>query len=366
MIRKLRERRGLTIEELEEAARVSRNTITKLLTFQNSCSDLREALQSRRIDTDMATDLLRFISTAADTRAQLSDPGWQQGYHNQKLKCAFEKIKSGNDRNDCELATDQWLSQWTTMGDKTRGSIVAGMNAILHTANTGVVRAMLSENTNCSPDTMLEDGKSFLVNYPTSDSGPTGRYICGSWKFITQWQVLRRRPNARRFLNTIWCDEFQESCTSFDPRFMARCRAFGGSMVCLTQSVHALYAALGGENGKSQANALLANFRYKLAHPLADYETAEMFSNLLGKSLQTFVGGSSTPQRDMFDDFFGHNAYTGNFSEHYEQILHPNAFMSGLRTGRDGVSDAILIRSGEPFPNGANYLKCTFTRKDRR
>jgi hypothetical protein len=316
--------------------------------------------------TVTATDLLHFISTAASSPAQLSDPDWQRGRHNQLLKCAFEKAKSAIDTKDCELATEQWLSQWTTLGDKTRGSILAGMNAILHTANTGIVRAMLSEGTNCSPDTMLERGKSVLVNFPTSDSGPTGRFICGAWKFCTQWQVLRRKPDARRFFNVIWCDEFQESYTSFDPRYLARCRSFRGCMVCLTQSIHALYGSLSGENGKSQANALLANFRYKLAHSLADHETAEMFSNLLGKSLQTFVGGSSGQQRDMFDDFFGNSTYTGNFSEHYEQILHANVFMGGLRTGRDGVSDAILIRSGEPFPNGTNYLKCTFTRKDRR
>jgi hypothetical protein len=316
--------------------------------------------------TVTATDVQHFIETAANSPAELNDPAWRQRFHNQKLKCAHEKTKSRIDANDCELANNQWLSTWTTMGDKTRGSIVAGMNANLHTANTGIVRAMLSENTNCSPDTMLQEGKSILVNFPTSDSGPTGRFICGAWKYCTQWQVLRRRPDERRYLNALLCDEFQEIVTNFDPRYMARCRAFGGCMVCLTQSVHALYAALGGENGKSQAKALLANFRYKLAHSVADYETAEMLSNLLGKSLQTSVGGSSTPQRDMFDDFFGHNAYTGNFSEHYEPVLQPNAFMSGLRTGRDGVSDAILIRSGEPFPNGANYLKCTFTRKERR
>jgi hypothetical protein len=316
--------------------------------------------------TVKATDLLDFISTAANSPAELSDPDWQGRVHNQLLKCAFEKAKSGNVAKDCKLATNQYLSQWPTMGDKTRGSIVAGLNAILHTANTGIVREMLSENTNCSPATMLKKGKSFLVNFPTSDSGPTGRFIGGSWKYSTQWQVLRRRPDDRHFFNVIWCDEFQESYTSFDPRYLARCRAFGGCMVCLTQSIHALHGTLSGENGKSQAHALLANYRYKIAHSLADFETAEMFSNLLGKSLQTFVGGSSAPQRDLFDDFFGNNTYTGNFSEHYEQILHPNAFMGGLRTGRDGVSDAILIRSGEPFPNGANYLKCTFTRKDRR
>jgi hypothetical protein len=236
---------------------------------------------------------LRFISTASNSPNQLADPDWQRGRHNQLLKCAFEKAKNAIDANDCELATEQWLSQWTTLGDKTRGSILAGMNAILHTANTGIVRAMLSEGNNCSPDTMLERGKSVLVNFPTSDSGPTGRFICGAWKFCTQWEVLRRKPDARRFFNVIWCDEFQESCTSFDPRYLARCRSFRGCMVCLTQSIHALYGSLSGENGKSQANALLANFRYKLAHSLADHETAEMFPICWGRVFKLLLAAQA-------------------------------------------------------------------------
>ena len=68
----------------------------------------------------------------------------------------------------------------------------------------------------------------------------------------------------------------------------------------------------------------------------------------------------------MFDSMFGRSSYTGNFSEHFEQILQNNAFLSGLRTGGPDngfLADAILVRSGMPFSNGASFLPCTFTQK---
>jgi hypothetical protein len=114
---------------------------------------------------------------------------------------------------------------------------------------------------------------------------------------------------------------------------MAQCRSHRGCMVYLTQSLHSYYSALKGESGRHQADALLSNFHHKLFHALGDVQTAEWASSLIGKSLQTFVGGSSHDEGDMFDTMFGRTNYSGNFSEHYEQILQNNAFLSGLRTG---------------------------------
>jgi hypothetical protein len=137
-------------------------------------------------------------------------------------------------------------------------------------------------------------------------------------------------------------------------------------MVYLTQSLHSYYSALKGESGRHQADALLSNFHHKLFHALGDVQTAEWASSLIGKSLQTFIGGSSNDGGDMFDAMFGRSNYTGSFNEHYEQILQNNAFLSGLRTGGTAnqfLADAILIRSGEPFASGASYLPCAFSQK---
>ena len=60
------------------------------------------------------------------------------------------------------------------LADRTRTSIAAGIFGILHVATTGIVREMCSGTTNCSPDTMLQQGKSILINMPFPQYGPSG------------------------------------------------------------------------------------------------------------------------------------------------------------------------------------------------
>ena len=62
---------------------------------------------------------------------------------------------------------------------------------------------------------------------------------------------------------------------------------------------------------------------------------------------------------------FGDAAVTYSSNEHTEEIVQPREFMHGLRTGGppDFVADAIVIKSGEPFSWGGNYLKVAFSQR---
>jgi len=60
---------------------------------------------------------------------------------------------------------------------------------------------------------------------------------------------------------------------------------------------------------------------------------------------------------------FGRNRMTGSFSTHYEYTLQPRVFLHGLRTGgavNGRMVDAYVIRSGEPFSSGENYVFASF------
>jgi len=79
-----------------------------------------------------------------------------------------------------------------------------------------------------------------------------------------------------------------------------------------------------------------------------------------------FIGGSTQPAQDIWDCVLGTGQFTGNFNSHYEHILQPNVFMNGLRTGgklNGHVCDAVVIRSGEPFSNGQNFLQVAFSQR---
>jgi hypothetical protein len=209
-------------------------------------------------------------------------------------------------------------------------------------------------------------GKWILVNAPPALYGDSGNFINAAWKYQTQRAVLRRHAQEGDCINVIWCDEAQQFVNSHDAHYLAQCRSHLGCMVFLTQSLHSYYSALKGMNGRHQADALLSNFHTKIFHALGDVQTAEWASNLVGKSLQTFVGGSMPPEEDVFGAMMGFTRFTGSFSEHFENILQPNVFLGGMRTGGPSngyVCDAIIIRSGEKFSNGESFLQVAFSQQ---
>jgi type IV secretory pathway TraG/TraD family ATPase VirD4 len=312
-----------------------------------------------------APHLQRFITGAAHSPEQLKNEEWRRDFHCELIRRATDKSKSPIEEHDFAQAVDYWLAEIPTMADKTRSSIAVNVMGILHVMNTGIVRELMSTATNVSPDDMFA-GRWIIVDMPPSEWGDIGLFVAAAWKYITQRRNLRRDARAGDAINVIWCDEAQQFVNSHDSQYLAQCRSHLGCMVFLTQSLHSYYATLHGESGRHQADALLANAGHKVLHALGDVQTAEWASGLIGKSLQTFTGGSMAPVMDVWEELAGKSQYTGNFSQHYELILQNNVFLNGLRTGglANGLMcDAIVIRSGEPFRWGGNYLRVAFSQR---
>ncbi|MEZ6052570.1 MAG: hypothetical protein R3C02_14475 [Planctomycetaceae bacterium] len=248
------------------------------------------------------------------------------------------------------------------MAQKTRSSIEVGVNGILHTFNTGIVRELVSGETNVSPDEMFQ-GKWIMVNMSPSAWGDIGNFVNAGWKYLTQRAVLRRQAGEGDTFNVIWCDEAQRNVNSFDSQYLAHRRSHLGCMVFLTQSLSSFYSVLMVSAGRHQADALMANFGHTIIHA-CDPITAQWASSKLGKKLETFIGGSMAPSNDLWDDLWGRSQYTGSFSEHYEPVLQEHVFAERPRTG--GIStacDAILLRNGQPFSHECNWLNVSFSQK---
>jgi type IV secretory pathway TraG/TraD family ATPase VirD4 len=251
------------------------------------------------------------------------------------------------------------------MADRTRSSILAGVMGILHTFNTGVVRLLVSTTTTISPDDLFK-GKWILVDMAPTEWGDAGKFVAAGWKYLAQRAILRRHVKEGDNIVTIWCDEAWQFFNSFDAHFIAQCRSHQGSLVYLTQSRQSYYAAMKGQAGRHEADAFLANFQHKVFHSLGDVETSEWACSLVGRSLQNFFGGSSQQESSVFDELFGTGSQTASFSEHFEAVLQPNAFLHGLRTGgpaNDLLCDAIIVRSGTPFSSGQNWIKVSFSQR---
>ena len=313
--------------------------------------------------TPDAPGLLRFISTAAYKPDQLKDPAWRERDHNQIMKAAWEKKdKSIIQKADFELIRDFWQNEFVLMDDKPRSSGLAGVMNTLHTFNTGLVRMMCSTETSVPP-AVLDEGTSILVNFPFSSYGPTGRFIAGGWKYLVQKHILRRKWDPSGFFNVMMLDEYQESATEMDARYLAQCRSHGGAMFTLTQTVNSEYAAIGGK-GQHRADQLLSNFGTHIYH-VSDPTTAKFASALLGQRRETFISSSPSASQGIGEDIFGHQQNGGSISESYQPILQPSAFMTDLRAGGPPhfCVDGIVIRVGERFRNGENWIKVAFRQK---
>ena len=309
--------------------------------------------------------ILRFIMTAATSPEELGKEAWQSLYHFKAMERAHGRPKTPVQAHDFELLEEFWINEYPRMDPKTRSNGLAGVMNILHTFNTGLVREMASGETNCSPDDVL-DGKWVLVNFPPSAWGEVGSFICSGWKYLTELAILQRKADDATPFATIWVDEAHLFVTNFDSTFVAQSRSHRGCLVYLTQSVSSFYGSMKGENGRHQADALLANFSHVIVHA-SDPVTAKWASSKLGRCKEVLYSGSSSPQHDamIWDQMYSQQQVNSSFSEHYESVLQDQEFMVGRTGGPDNryLADAIVIKSGEPFADGKSYKRVTFSQR---
>jgi hypothetical protein len=330
---------------------------------QQSERMLQNAIEPVRLATGTVSpvDLQRFITGAATSREMLATPAWQRDFHNRVLEKAYYAPKTKIEAADFEQVQAYWLGEIPSLNDRTRSSISTHAQGILHVLCNGVVRDLVATTSNVSP-AIMDEGKWVLVDMPVSRYGASGAMVNGLWKLATQRHILRRHAADKRKVTVLYIDEFQNFVNSFDPTFLAECRSHGGCMAVLSQSLHSFYSALSGDKAAEHAaNALLTNFAHRIFCSLGDAISADWASGLLGKKLETMIGGSMAPEESMWGTLMGQTKVTGSFNQSYQPVLQPNVFMHGLRTGSGGVADAIVIRP-EPFSNGQNYLRVAFTR----
>jgi hypothetical protein len=121
-----------------------------------------------------------------------------------------------------------------------------------------------------------------------------------------------------------------------------------------------------GRASEHKVKSLLTNFSLKVFHALGSPDDAEYASSLIGRDKQLFFGGSTGGETSFHDELTGRTSFQGSFSQHMEQLVQPAVFMNGLRTGgkeNKFECDAIVIKSGEGWVSGANWLPVTFTQK---
>ncbi|HZY72242.1 MAG TPA: type IV secretion system DNA-binding domain-containing protein [Edaphobacter sp.] len=309
-------------------------------------------------------DLQKFLTTALRHPSQVTSESWAGCFHDKCMRAAFDAPKTASGRHDYELAQDYFFRQLPNTADRTRSSIEIVAFNLLHVFNSGLVREMCSTTSNCSPDDMLK-GRYVMVNMSPSQYGFAGNFVNAGWKYLTQKMILKRKAEANDPPIVLWIDEFQQSVSSHDPPFLAQCRSHRGCQVMLTQSIHSLIGAMKGRSGNSDAISLMSNANHKIFHALGDAETAEYASRLLGREERVKVSNTLQPDEDMFSAMFGPPKMSTNVSEQWEPTLEPGVFFRLPTGGPQNTyqTGAIVIKAGEPFPNGGNWRYVQFDQR---
>jgi len=309
-------------------------------------------------------DLNDFISDAAQDAAQLKDEKWRKGIHCQMLAEATQRARTPNESYDIKQAVEFHLGKWPNYADRTKSAIAAGTNRILFVFNSGLIRQVFGGATNTTPEDQFR-GRFWFSDFSPSEHGAIGGFASAGLKYLTQRAVLRREAGEGDCVNVTWIDEYPLFVNSFDQQYIQQSRSHLGCMVTLAQSVPSFYAALPGEKGEHQAQALLANFTHAVVHT-CDPVTAQWASSRLGQELQVDISGSEDNRTGLYDQMMGNGGFRASFSEHMRNILEPAVFMNNLRSGgpENGfIADAIVLKSGMPFSNGQNWLPVSFSQR---
>lgn len=105
----------------------------------------------------------------------MNSPEWQAGEHHHLINAAYEnRNRSSSDAHDFEQAAAFFWNEWPQLAERTRSSILASALGILHVINSGIVRELISGDTNFSLDDILA-GKWLMVNMPPSEWGTPAR-----------------------------------------------------------------------------------------------------------------------------------------------------------------------------------------------
>jgi hypothetical protein len=313
--------------------------------------------------------MFEVIRSAPAEAAQLASRDWRSKSECcRRIDAARERAFGKSWEVDCREMSGYWLSQFPTLGEKTRGSIVAMFSTLAEALMRGKMRELFCEGTSLSPEDVLA-GKVVVVDMPVKEWSEVGRMAAVLWKYCLQKAVERRTDNedARGRPLFLWADECQHFASRYDTLFQATARSSRVASVYMTQSYPSLVAALGGESiGKAETDSLLGNMGTKIFHANSDRETNRLAAELVGKrlqSLRSFGSGASLSLGGQ--PSVGSSANRGR-SEHMDFEIQPME-LSTLRKGgleNGSATEALVFQNGRTWAStGRTWQKVAFRQR---
>jgi hypothetical protein len=313
--------------------------------------------------------MFEVIRTAPTEAAHLASREWRHASTCCRLlDIARERALGKSWDVDCGEVSGYWIVHFPTLGEKTRGSIVAMFSTLAESLMRGKMRELFCEETNLSPDDVLA-GKIVVVNLPVKEWSEVGRMAAVLWKYCLQKAVERRTDNAdaRGRPLFVWADECQHFASRYDSMFQATARSSRAASVYMTQSYPSLVAALGGESlGTAVTDSLLGNMGTKIFHANSDRETNRIAAELVGKRLQSLRNFGSGASISLGGQATAGSSASRGMSEHMDFEIQPMEFSMLRKGGAENAysSDALVFQNGRLWGStGRTWQKVAFRQR---
>lgn len=328
------------------------------------------------------TDLMRFIDSAPQNFEQAREDSWlADSFCAQTLMQCGRRADAGHAEAEriAEEHADYWLVRFPSLGDRTRGSIVATLTSTINGLLTGRIRQLFGTDTTLLPE-LTQEGAIIIMDLSIHEFGPIGAIAQQIFKTLWMKSIQHRAIHSRMRPNFLWIDECQYFFSEADAEFLSTSREYRACPVYITQDLPTFYSALGGDNAENRGKQLVAKFQNRIFHANTDPVTNSFASEIIGKtrkyrvsqgSNRGFNAGVSGNQGDDEASSGGGGGRSNGTSrtiDSYDDLdIHPEYFGNELRTGgrtnRYRV-DGIFIRSATQFrASRRNRLKVTFRQK---
>jgi type IV secretory pathway TraG/TraD family ATPase VirD4 len=328
------------------------------------------------------TEVYRFITSAPTSERQLDDPKWQEKSYCYKVLtnlAAAGQAGSIACKQICDDYGDYWFSEFPSLGDRTRSSIVATVGNTIKPFLTGAFRTLWCTRTDIVPE-VCREGAIIVLDIPVRKYGKMA--AIAQQLFKLNWQIAMENSPESDTLRPcfLFADESQFVMNSFDAQHLSVARAKRVCSVYITQDKPSYYAAIAGRNAEATADSLISKFQTRIFHANSDPVTNEYAANICGKitqyqqsrsqsaGRQSGGGGTVTDEANNTSGQGGQNRQESRSVSTYKDfVFQPDYFADQLRTGAAEnryMVDAILVRNGRNFKaTGKHYLKAEFSQR---
>ena len=286
---------------------------------------------------------------------------WDTSFCAKCLLEAEEHIKTDRERNDFEVASDYWLNEYPSLGDRTRGGIVTTFTSVADQLLHGIAWELFCTETTIVPEMTYKNGAVIVLDMPVQEYQVLGRVTQGIFKYMFQRAILRRNPQEDPRPVFLWADEAQNFVSSFDYQYQAVARSARACTVYMTQNISNYYSVLGSANSQAETHAFLANLQTKIWHANGDPATNQYAADSVAQTwLNAFsyniARGNQSGQQ------------SGGASEVVQYKVLPEEFTKLRKGGPENnlQVDGIVFQGGRIWnETGDTYLTATFLQEKR-